>query len=149
MIKTMSKFIYCAIFLFACLQVGASTGSKSKMDTVNGWQVTYNGNEVLSFAINGMKTYLVDSIADNGVITVDFYTDYPCGNCAAELQFRDENGKILATVQKLGVGDGPPFKLPGMQFRQLMHDHKISLFYRNRIDGWSIWMFVGQVKTMK
>jgi hypothetical protein len=145
----MKKFFYCGILLFISIQLYATGPGKLRTDTVNGWQVTYNGKEILGFVMNGIKTLLMDSIADNGVITIDYYTDYPCANCAAELQFRDENGKMLATVQKLGVGDGPPFKLPGMQFRQLMHDHKLFLYYRNRVDGWSEWMFIGMVKTIK
>ena len=145
----MRKYIYCGILLLTCLQVGATVHHDIKKDTINGWQVSYNGKEILGFAINGMRTFLIDSIADNGVITVDYYTDYPCEKCAAELQFRNEDGKGIATVQKLGVGGGAPFKLPGMQFRQIMKNHEILLFYRNQIDGWSEWMFVGKVKSMK
>jgi hypothetical protein len=145
----MKKFIYCGLLFFTCLQVSATVHSHVKKDTTNEWQVTYNGKEILGFVINGMKTFLIDSIADNGVITVDYYTDYPCDKCAAELQFRNEEGKGIATVQKLGVGGGQPFKLPGMQFRQIMQNQEILLFYRNQSDGWSGWMFVGKVKSMK
>jgi hypothetical protein len=145
----MRKYIYCGMLFFACLQVSATMYNGEKKDTINEWQITYNGKEILGIVINGMKTFLVDSIADNGVITVDYYTDSPCEKCAAELQFRNEDGKGIATVQKLGVGGGAPFKLPGMQFRQIMKNHEILLFYRSQIDGWSDWMFVGKVKSMK
>jgi hypothetical protein len=141
----MRKLLYCCILL----AFWTNSFAKTKPDTLGSWQVTYNGKEILGVVINGVRTYLIDSIADNSTITIDYYTDYPCEKCQALLQFRNEDSKALASVSKMGVGDGPTFKLPGMQFRQLMHDHKLFLFYRNQIDGWGPWMFVGLVKTMR
>lgn len=127
-----------------------AAGIKNCPDSItDSWVVTYNGKEILSYKLNGIPTYLIDSIADDGIITVDYYTDIPCAKCQKRLQFRDENGQVLATVQKDGFGTGDPFRLPGKQFRELMHDHEINLFFSANPEGWGTWVFLGMVKTTK
>ena len=113
------------------------------------WSVVYNGKEILAYKINDLPTYLIDSIADDAVITIDYYTEQPCPKCQSRLEFKDENGTKLAAVQKEGFGDGPPFKLPGKQFRQLMRNHKLYLFFSANPDGWGRWIMLGVVKTTK
>ena len=137
------------ILLFVLLVSGVYA-TNDRHDTItDNWSLTYNGKEILAYTINGVRTYLIDSIADNGQITIDYYTEKPCDKCQSRLQFRDENDKILATVQKDGFGSGEPFRLPGKQFRQLMHNHKLYLFFSANPDGWGTWVMLGIVKTMK
>jgi len=144
----MKKIIYIILFITSCISLHAGNLSV-KGDTTDNWSVIYNGKEILGFKIDGNIMYMIDSIADNGQITIDYYTEKPCDKCQSRLQFRDENGKILATVQKDGFGSGEPFRLPGKQFRQLMHNHKLYLFFSANPDGWGTWVMLGIVKTMK
>jgi hypothetical protein len=144
----MKKIIYIVLFITSCMSLHASNLAV-KGDTTDNWSVIYNGKEILGFKIYGNIMYMIDSIADNGQITIDYYTEKPCDKCQSRLQFRDENGKILATVQKDGFGSGEPFRLPGKQFRQLMHNHKLYLFFSANPDGWGTWIMLGIVKTMK
>jgi hypothetical protein len=144
----MKKIIYIILFITSCISLHAGNLTV-KGDTTDNWSVIYNGKEILGFKIDGNIMYMIDSIADNGQITIDYYTEKPCDKCQSRLQFRDENGKILATVQKDGFGAGEPFRLPGKQFRQLMHNHKLYLFFSANPDGWGTWVMLGVVKTMK
>lgn len=144
----MKKIIYIVLFISSCINLHASNLT-AKGDTTDNWSVIYNGKEILGFKIDGNIMYLIDSIADNSQITIDYYTEKPCDKCQSRLQFRDENGKILATVQKDGFGAGEPFRLPGKQFKQLMHNHKLYLFFSANPDGWGTWVMLGIVKTMK
>ncbi len=144
----MKKIIYIVLFITSCMSLHASNLAV-KGDTTDNWSVIYNGKEILGFKIDGNIMYMIDSIADNGQITIDYYTEKPCDKCQSRIQFRDENGKILATVQKDGFGSGEPFRLPGKQFRQLMHNHKLYLFFSANPDGWGTWIMLGIVKTMK
>jgi len=138
------------ILLLLIVGVGLKASGQNAHDTItDSWSLVYNGKEIPAFTISNISTYLIDSLSDNDVIVVDYYTQEPCDKCQCRLQFRDENGKMLATVQKNGFGSGDPFKLPGKQFRQLMHDHKIFLFFSANPDGWGKWLFLGLVKTTK
>ena len=137
------------ILLFVLLVSGVYA-TNDRHDTItDNWSLTYNGKEILAYTINGVHTYLIDSIADNAIIVIDYYTQTPCPKCQSRLEFRDENGKILAAVQKNGFGSGDPFKLPGMQFRQLMHNHKLFLYFSANPDGWGTWVLLGVVQTTK
>lgn len=136
-----------SLFLFGSAFAG---NTKPTRDSItDNWSIIYNGKEVLGYTINGVKTYMIDSIADNGVIIIDYYTDQPCDKCQSRLQFRDENGKVKATVEKEGFGSGNPFRLPGMQFRQLMHNHKLWLYFSANPNGWGTWILLGVVVTNK
>ncbi|MGP8217066.1 MAG: hypothetical protein ACLQQ4_15970 [Bacteroidia bacterium] len=140
-------FLIFFIFSFAATYAGNII---SKPDSVtDSWSLTYNGKEILAYTINGISTYLIDSINDNSFITIDYYTEVPCEKCQSRLQLKDEDGKVLATIQKNGFGTGDPFKLPGRQFRELMHNHKMFLFFSANPDGWGTWVFLGMVKTNK
>jgi hypothetical protein len=141
-----SFYIICLILICTGVHAGNLV---AKGDTTDSWSVVYNGKEILGFKIDGNTTYIIDSIADNGLITVDYYTEHPCPKCQSRLQFRDENGIILATVQKEGFGEGEPFRLPGKQFRQIMRSHKLSLFFSANPEGWGTWVLLGVVKTTK
>lgn len=139
------------LLFFVLLFTGAyADGVKNISDTVtDSWSFSYNGKEVLAYNVNGVKTYILDSIADNAVIVIDYYTETPCEKCSSRLQFRDESGTAKATVEKQGFGNGPPFRLPGMQFRQLMHNHKLFLYFSANPDGWGTWVLLGVVVTNK
>ncbi len=135
------------VLVFTCLH--ASTIQAPPDSITDSWSVIYNGKEILAYKINDLPTYLIDSIADSAVITIDYYTEHPCPKCQSRLEFKDENGTKLAAVQKEGFGDGEPFRLPGKQFRQLMRNHKLYLFFSANPDGWGRWIMLGVVKTAK
>lgn len=144
------KKIFCILSCLFFATVVYAGNVQTPADTItDSWSVTYDGKEILSFKIDGIPTYLFDSISDNGTITIDYYTDTPCAKCQKRLQFRDGDGHVLATIQNDGFGTGDPFRLPGKQFKELMHDHKLYLFFSANPDGWGTWVFLGMVKTMK
>lgn len=143
----MRKALYAVIFIITGTVAHAGNITAKTDSTGDSWSLTYNCKEILAYKVNGNNNYLIDSIADNASITIDYYTDKPCPKCQSRLQFRDENGKILATVQKEGFGEGEPFRLPGKQFRQLMRNHKMYLFFSANPDGWGGWIMLGIVKT--
>lgn len=145
----MRKFLYGIVFMMMAASVYAGNVQNAADSITDSWSVTYNGKEILAYTLNGVSTYLFDSIADNGVITIDYYTEEPCAKCQKRLQLRDENGNVLTTIQKDGFGAGDPFRLPGKQFRELMHDKKVYLFFSANPDGWGTWVFLGLVKTTK
>jgi len=113
----MKRSFYIIYLVLICTGVHAGNLA-AKGDTTDSWSVVYNGKEILGFKIDGNTTYIIDSIADNGLI-------------------------------KEGFGEGEPFRLPGKQFRQLMRNHKLSLFFSANPEGWGTWVLLGVVKTMK
>lgn len=142
------RILYCLLLILACSGVKASVIAPG-VDTNATWSVIYNGREVLAIKMAGINTYLIDSIGDNDKILVDYYPNDNCEKCHSRLQFRDENGKVLATMEKEGYGAGAPFAIPGKQFRELIHNHKISLFYSAKPDEWTRWRLLGVIKTAR
>ncbi len=137
------------ILLFVLLVTGAYANNGRRDTVTDSWSVSYNGKEILAYKINSVTTYLIDSIADNSTILIDYYTAEPCAPCLSRLQFRDDNGKVMATVEKKGFGVGEPFRLPGRQFRQLMKNHKLFLYFSANPDGWGTWILLGVVQTAR
>jgi hypothetical protein len=145
---TIMKKSFLFLFFIALFVGAQAAGFSAPPDSItDNWSVAYNGKEILAYKINDVPTYLIDSIADDAVITIDYYTDKPCPKCQSRLEFKDENGTKLAAVQKDGFGDGAPFRLPGRQFRQLIHNHKLYIFFSANPDGWGTWILLGVVKT--
>ncbi len=137
------------LILLVMLFAGAKAGVVKHDSITDSWSVTYNGKEILAFKINSVQTYLIDTIADSSWITVDYYTEQPCEKCQSRLQFRDEDGKAMATLEKKGFGSGNPFRFPGKTFRQMMRNHKMFLYFSANPDGWGTWVFLGIVQTNK
>jgi hypothetical protein len=145
----MKKLLYTLLFIAFAAAAEAGMHKTIKDSITDSWSFTINGKEIPAFTIDGISTYLVDSIADSDKIIIDYYTQQPCTKCQCRLQLKDENGKMLAMIQKNGFGEGEPFRLPGRQFRQLMHNHKMFLYFSANPDGWGTWVFLGMVKTGK
>jgi hypothetical protein len=143
----MKRLLYILFFVLLAASAQASNVTCLPDSISDTWSVIYNGKEILPININGTKNYMIDSIADDAKIVVDYYPSQECAKCQSRLQFRDDNGKMLATIEKEGFGDGDPFKIPGKQFRQLIHNHKIYLFFSANPNGWGRWLLLGVVKT--
>ncbi|MFM2307872.1 MAG: hypothetical protein RLZZ367_2541 [Bacteroidota bacterium] len=99
LIKMKAKFILVSFVLNTVF------GLTAKADTIDFWHVYYNGVKIREY--NGYAVDIIslkaDSVGSNDSITVKYFRDTPCYDCATNVTVEDDKHHVITTDNGKGT----------------------------------------------
>jgi hypothetical protein len=124
----------------------SSLRALAQADTIGFWKIQYDSKEISPVTVNSEQTYFISAISDTSKLDIFYYTESPCKKCECKLEFRDENGNTIKTMDRKGYGDNRPFQLQGKELSAQLSKGRVYVYFSGKYDGWLPWVFMGALR---
>jgi len=136
--------IFLSLNCFASNITNANNYKFARPDTIDYWILRLDGKELRPSGKFKERLYVLENVSINNKFEIRYYTDRPCPSCSCKMEFRDEKGAVVLTMNRIG---NTSFQLSNEEFQKLLSvNGRIYIFFSGReSETWGNWRLLGVV----